>query len=77
MTPQRQTGSEPHQRKQAIHLLDVPGLAEQLGVTERFVRRLIAERRVPFCKIGKFVRFDPHEIEEWIDRQRVAAFERN
>ena len=49
--------------------------AAQLGVTERFVRRLIAERRVPFCKIGKFVRFDPYEIEEWIDAQRVAAFE--
>ncbi len=40
-----------------------------------FVRRLIAERRIPFCKIGKFVRFDPYEIEEWIESQRVAAFE--
>ena len=56
-------------------LLDVAALAEQLGVRERFVRRLIAERRVPFCKIGKFIRFDPHEIEGWIDAQRVAAFE--
>ena len=56
-------------------LLDVAQLAAQLGVRERFVRRLIAERRVPFCKIGKFIRFDPYEIEEWIDAQRVAAKE--
>jgi len=56
-------------------LLDVAQLAAQLGVRERFVRRLIAERRVPFCKIGKFIRFDPHEIEGWIDARRVAAFE--
>jgi len=59
----------------ARYLLDVAALAAQLGVRERFVRRLIAERRVPFCKIGKFIRFDPHEIEEWIDAQRVAAKE--
>jgi len=59
----------------ARYLLDVGALAAQLGVRERFVRRLIEERRVPFCKIGKFIRFDPHEIEEWIDAQRVPAFE--
>jgi excisionase family DNA binding protein len=47
----------------------------QLDWRERFVRRLIAERRVPFRKIGKFIRFDPHEIEEWIDAQRVPAFD--
>jgi len=34
-------------------LIDIAGLAERLGVYERFVRRLIAERRVPFFKVGK------------------------
>jgi len=51
-------------------LIDVPALAEQLGVTQRFVRRLTAEDRVPFLKIGKFVRFDPSEIDRWIDDNR-------
>jgi len=55
------------------HLLDIAGLAGRLGVTERFVRRLIAQRRVPFYKIGKFVRFDPHEIAAWIDQRRITA----
>lgn len=53
-----------------VGLLDVDALAERLGVTPRFVRRLVHERRVPFLKIGKFVRFDPHEIEAWIDDAR-------
>lgn len=53
-----------------IGLLNVDALAERLGVTPRFVRRLVHERRVPFLKIGKFVRFDPHEIEVWIDDAR-------
>ncbi len=50
-------------------LIDVPTLAEQLGVTQRFVRRLTAEDRVPFLKIGKFIRFDPLEIDDWVDSQ--------
>jgi excisionase family DNA binding protein len=51
-------------------LIDVPALAVELGVTQRFVRRLVAEDRVPFLKIGKFVRFDPSEIDEWVDECR-------
>ncbi len=54
-------------------LIDVPTLAAQLSVTIRFVRRLIAEDRVPYLKIGKFIRFDPSEISEWLDEQRVSA----
>ncbi len=48
-------------------LIDVPALAIELGVTQRFFRRLVAEDRVPFLKIGKFVRFDPREIAGWVD----------
>jgi excisionase family DNA binding protein len=52
-------------------LLDVDGVAEALGVTNRHVRRLVAERRIPFFKVGKFVRFDPCELDVWLDQQRV------
>ena len=51
-------------------LIDAPALAVELGVTQRFVRRLVAEDRVPFLKIGKFVRFDPGEIDKWVDECR-------
>ncbi len=53
-------------------LLSIEQLADWLGVTDRFIRRLVAERRIPFLKIGKFIRFDPTEIEPWLDSQRVA-----
>ena len=55
------------------HLIGVQALAERLGVSQRFVRRLVAERRVPFLKIGKFVRFDPGEIADWVDDSRRAS----
>jgi len=45
--------------------------AERLNVTLRFIRRLCHERRVPYTKVGKFVRFDPDELEAWILAKRV------
>jgi len=54
-------------------LLDVNQVAERLGVSPRFVRRLIDERRIPFCKLGKFVRFDPGDVDAWVAERRVEA----
>ena len=54
-------------------LLDLDGLAARLRVSRRFVRRLVAERRIPYCKIGRFVRFDPDEVERWIAETRIGA----
>jgi excisionase family DNA binding protein len=56
-----------------MRLIDIEALASWLGVEVVFVRRLVVERRIPFLKIGKFVRFDPDEVAMWIDDQRIAA----
>jgi excisionase family DNA binding protein len=56
------------------HLLTIDQLAQRLGITVRHVRRLVAERRVPYYKVGRLVRFDPNEIDEWLrDRRRPVA----
>jgi excisionase family DNA binding protein len=54
-------------------LIDVNEAALRLGVSPRFVRRLVDERRIPFHKIGKFVRFDPADVDRYIVRGRVDA----
>ena len=54
-----------------VPLLGVDDVASWLGVEAGFIRRLIAQRRIPFLKIGKYVRFDPQEVAGWIDLQRV------
>ena len=41
--------------------------AEWLNVPERMVRRLVAERRIPFVKVGRYVRFRPEDVEGWRD----------
>ena len=55
-------------------LLTLKQVADQLNVNERHVRRLVAERRIPYVKWGHLLRFDPDEIAEWLDggRRRTA-----
>jgi excisionase family DNA binding protein len=53
-------------------LLDIGAVAERLCVTERHVRRLVAERRIPYVKVGRFVRFDPVDVADWITAARVS-----
>lgn len=53
-------------------LIDVGDLAKMLHVEVVFVRRLVFERRIPYVKVGKFVRFDPAEVTAWLDERRVA-----
>jgi excisionase family DNA binding protein len=57
-------------------LLDINAVALALGTTRRHVQRLVTERRMPFVKVGRFVRFDPAELDVWLDTQRIAAVPR-
>lgn len=45
--------------------VDVEGAAVYLGTKVRFIRRLIAERRVRFYKIGGHVRFKLADLEAY------------
>jgi excisionase family DNA binding protein len=54
-------------------LMDLPTVAKYLGVNERHIRRLVQERRIPFIKWGHPLRFDPDEIDAWVDTKRVTC----
>ena len=47
-------------------LLTVEQVAERLGTTPRFPRRLIAERRITFIKVGRHVRIPESAVSEFI-----------
>ena len=57
-------------------LLTADEVAERLRATPRFVRRLVAERRIAYVKVGRLVRFEPAAVAEYIERNRVAALSR-
>ncbi len=53
-------------------LLTVDEVAERLGTSVRFPRRLIAERRITFVRIGRLVRIPEAAVTEMIDAGTVA-----
>ena len=54
-------------------LLSVEQAAQRLGTSVRFVRRLIAERRIAYVKVGRHVRLDPTDVEAFITASRIEV----
>ena len=57
---------EPHDE-----LLTVAEAGEYLGTGERFVRRLVAQRRISYVKLGKYVRLQRSALNAFIEAGRV------
>ena len=54
-------------------LLTVEQAAERLGTSARFVRRLIAERRVAYVKLARHVRIAADDLEAFVVAGRVEG----
>lgn len=48
-------------------LLTVAEVAKRLNVTERFVRRLVAERRIAIQRVGRHVRFREEDVDAFLE----------
>lgn len=55
-------------------LLTVKDVAQLLQCSTYQVYRLTGQKRIPFMKIaGGAIRFNPDEIEAWLNEQRVVV----
>jgi excisionase family DNA binding protein len=54
-------------------LLSPQEVADRLGTSLRFVRRLVLERRIPFIKVGRHVRIATSDLDAFIAAGRVEA----
>ena len=63
--PEAAGGTAPHL------LLDMEDVARWLCTSVRHVQRLVHERRLPYVKVGHFVRFDAADVAQWIEEQKV------
>jgi excisionase family DNA binding protein len=54
-------------------LLTMEEAAEWLCTTPRHMRRLVYERRITYRKVGRFVRFHPDDLVEYVAAQRVQV----
>jgi excisionase family DNA binding protein len=58
-----------------IQLYTVEEAAQRLNTTPRFIRRLIAERRIAFTRLGRHVRIEGPELEAFVAAGRVEAIQ--
>ncbi len=56
----------------ALVLLTVEQAADRLSTRPRFIRRLIAERRIEYHKVGRHVRISERALVEFIENGRVV-----
>ncbi|MGY1641999.1 excisionase family DNA-binding protein [Geodermatophilus sp. SYSU D00703] len=54
-------------------LLTVAQAGDYLGTGERFVRRLITERRISYVKVGKYLRLERATLDAFVDAGRVPS----
>ncbi|TRO61544.1 helix-turn-helix domain-containing protein [Streptomyces sp. IB201691-2A2] len=60
----------------ADRLLTVAEAGDILGTGERFVRRLIAERRIRYVKLGRPVRVPESALAEYVEARTVEPARR-
>ena len=53
-------------------LLTVEQAAQRLNTSPRFIRRLVAERRIEFVRVGRHVRISESALADFIEAGRVA-----
>lgn len=56
---------------QGTSLLTIEQVADRIGMSTRYVRRLIAERRIAFHRLGRAVRIDPADLDAHVTASRV------
>lgn len=52
-------------------LLTVEQAADRIRMSARYVRRLIAERRIRFYRLGRSVRIDPADLTAFVTAGRI------
>lgn len=64
---------EEHMTSNQDPLMTVAEAAEYLATSERFVRRLVSERRIPFVKVGRHVRIRLSAVDSFLAAGSIDA----
>lgn len=67
--------TRPSSASSADRLLTVEAAAERMSTSVRFVRRLIAERRIAFVKLGRHVRLTEADVAAFIESGRITPLD--
>lgn len=54
-------------------LLSIKEVSKLLGVTESWVRSAVFHNKLKYIKVGRLVRFDYNDIENWISSNKLGG----
>ena len=54
-------------------MLNIHELAKELNLSESGIYQMVGQRRIPFVKIGRAIRFDLEDIEKWIEEKKILS----
>ena len=69
--PLRASEGSPSEHPDNVELLNVTEAARFLVVSTSTLYGWVWQRRIPFVKLGRAVRFDKADLEEYVDRNKV------
>ena len=55
----------------ARRLLDIREVATYTGLSPHTLYTMVSQRRIPFVKMGRLVKFDKGKLDEWIKQHSV------
>lgn len=56
-------------------MVDIHTLAKELDLSESWIYLQIAQKKIPFVRLGRTIRFDMKEIHQWLEAKRIKAIE--
>ncbi len=54
--------------------LSIPEAAEYLGLTKGTLYVWVCQKKIPYIKVGRLVKFDLKKIEKWLEERTVAVY---
>lgn len=54
-------------------LMNVEELSNYLNVNISWIYERTSKKKLPFIKVGKYVRFNKDQIDQWLESQTVSV----
>lgn len=56
-----------------LRTLSLREAVEETGIPERTMRTLVRTRKIPYIKVGKYLRFHPADLNAWLASSTMPA----
>lgn len=70
-TTNRRISSGSSHQEVPHRLVDIWVVADYLGISPDTAYTMVSQRRIPYVKVGRLLRFDLKVIDEWISKNSV------